>query len=123
MTTVWIVTQGEYSDYHIVGVFSTKEAAEALCARINAKEDYDKAQVEEYDVDNIAYGLKYIVRVTDTGEEIERYTVEGVNDTLLERADKAWKGGILGMSTRGYDAALKAARDGLAQLKAEGAGL
>lgn len=119
MTTVYVVTQGEYSDYRIVGVYSTKEAAEALCKKLNTRKYHDEAQVEEYGVDNIAYGSKYIVRVTDTGEEVERYTVEDVNDTLSERAEKAWKGGILGMSTRGYDAALKVARDRLAQLKAE----
>ena len=29
---VYIVTEGEYSDYHIVGVFATREAAEKYCA-------------------------------------------------------------------------------------------
>ena len=30
--TVWVVERGEYSDYCVVGVFSSKEKAEAACA-------------------------------------------------------------------------------------------
>ena len=32
MKSIWVVENGEYSDYHVVGVFSTKENAE----RVNA---------------------------------------------------------------------------------------
>ena len=30
MNTVYIITQGEYSDYHILGVFSTEEKAQEM---------------------------------------------------------------------------------------------
>lgn len=44
---IFIVTDGTYSDYHIVAVFSTKEKAEAYCAL----HGYDF--VEEYEIDAV----------------------------------------------------------------------
>lgn len=45
MTTVYVLTEGEYSDYHIVALFSSREKAEearALCP---------DSEVEEYELD------------------------------------------------------------------------
>lgn len=39
MTTVWVIEQGEYSDYRVVGVFSTKARAEQALAAINKKDE------------------------------------------------------------------------------------
>ena len=47
MKNIYIVTAGEYSDYHIVAVFSTKEKADAFCAMFR-KGEFD---VVEYEVD------------------------------------------------------------------------
>lgn len=48
MEKVFIVTSGEYSDYDIKAVFSTREKAEAY---INAKGTDYYWEVEEWDVD------------------------------------------------------------------------
>jgi hypothetical protein len=47
MTSIYVLTEGSYSDYHIVGVYSTKELAE------EAQSLYNSSQIEEYDLDNI----------------------------------------------------------------------
>jgi hypothetical protein len=47
MTSIYVLTEGDYSDYHIVGVYSTKELAE------EAQTLYKDSQIEEYDLDNI----------------------------------------------------------------------
>jgi len=44
MSKVYVVTSGEYSDYHIDAVFDSREAAEVYCALGNGN------YVEEYDV-------------------------------------------------------------------------
>lgn len=44
---IYVVTQGEYSDYHIIGVFLDKAKADALAA--HNKSHYDTMTVEEYD--------------------------------------------------------------------------
>nr|WP_296955237.1 hypothetical protein [uncultured Mediterraneibacter sp.] len=48
---VYIVTEGEYSDYHIVGVFATREAAEKYCAVHGNYSVYgDPINIEEYEL-------------------------------------------------------------------------
>lgn len=47
MKNIYVLTEGSYSDYHIVGVYSTKELAE------EAQSLYEDSEIEEYDLDNI----------------------------------------------------------------------
>lgn len=49
--TIYIVTSGEYSDYHIDAVFSKLEQAELYCA--THEDDLDYPRVEEYAVDEV----------------------------------------------------------------------
>lgn len=47
MTTIYVLTEGDYSDYHIVALYSTREFAEKaqkLCPNSN---------VEEYELDSV----------------------------------------------------------------------
>ena len=47
MTSIYVLTEGDYSDYHIVGVYSTKELAK------EAQSLYEYSQIEEYNMDHI----------------------------------------------------------------------
>ena len=47
MKTIYILTEGDYSDYHIVGVYSTEELAK------EAQSLYQYSEIEEYSLDNI----------------------------------------------------------------------
>jgi hypothetical protein len=47
--TVYVVTQGEYSDYRIVGIYDNREAAENRLFNI-IYSPTDEARVEEYDM-------------------------------------------------------------------------
>lgn len=65
MNSVFVVEQGNYSDYHVVGVFSTKENADMICGKINLGEEedsYGKASVAEWPlnpgVSELNQGLK-----------------------------------------------------------------
>lgn len=52
MAKVWAVTEGEYSDYQVLAVFSTKAAAEAWAENDNALDRrYGGLDVEEFDLD------------------------------------------------------------------------
>ena len=51
---VYLVTHGEYSDYSVDAVFSTREAAEKMVRRLNAGHDHissNMAVIEEYLLD------------------------------------------------------------------------
>ena len=47
--TLYVVTEGEYSDYHIVGIYSTKELAEKVKKYHNGL--YDYPDIEEWELD------------------------------------------------------------------------
>ena len=49
MTKVYVLTAGEYSDYHVVGVFSTKEEAEKIGGLLYRK----SVEAEEYELDRM----------------------------------------------------------------------
>lgn len=81
MTSIYVLTEGEYSDYHIVGVYSTKELAE------EAQTLYKYSQIEEYDLDNIPEhppGMKaWFVRINDGKlDDITASQVSPFNQTI-----------------------------------------
>ena len=53
MNTVWVVEQGDYSDYRVVGIYSSRENAQRIADLINSAEDYcfDDATVSERNLD------------------------------------------------------------------------
>ncbi len=53
MTTVYIVTQGDYSDYRIDRIYSTRKAADMHVQAYNSINQYDEKRVEECEVDAI----------------------------------------------------------------------
>lgn len=48
---VYVVTQGDYSDYHILGVFSNKKKAKMAAEQYS--DQWDEARVEEYIVNSL----------------------------------------------------------------------
>lgn len=52
---VYIITQGEYSDYHICGVFTDNKKAQKVVDHLNSlgadAEWYSTARIEEFDTD------------------------------------------------------------------------
>jgi hypothetical protein len=77
MTKVYIVTDGEYSDYHIVGVFSTREIAESVLRACYAD------GVEEHEVDSkivldAEFGPIYTVEILlEEGKINKHFTCTG----------------------------------------------
>jgi len=51
--TVYVVTDGDYSDYHICAVFDSKSKADDYCNQMAVFDGYSNPRVEEYTV-NIA---------------------------------------------------------------------
>lgn len=47
---IYVITKGCYSDYHIAAVTDDKEKAEFL--KMKFSDEYDAAEIEEYDTDN-----------------------------------------------------------------------
>lgn len=89
--SVWVVEQGSYSDYRVVGVFSTEENAQQVAAAVNTPEEDkwgDGATVSEWPLDPAVDELRqgfamYSVHMLEDGttEKVEREAVHGYGIT------------------------------------------
>jgi len=74
---IWMVTRGCYSDYHVVGIFSSEEGAIRFCEAFpEAKKDYDGLDIEKMELDpsmeEINNGLSpYFVKMLMNGDVVE----------------------------------------------------
>lgn len=56
--TVYVITEGDYSDYHIIGVTLDKETAMKYVEIHTNKDNYFVPKIEEYDSNTISYIAK-----------------------------------------------------------------
>ena len=84
MTKVFMITQGSYSDYRAVGIFSTKEKAQRVLDALNI---YDKNEdIEEYELDELdtlankfERGYKiYWIEMNYDGEVVKLHQTEDI---------------------------------------------
>lgn len=73
---IYVLTKGQYSDYHICGVFDNEELARGFVKLFDGslnKEEYDRYMIEEYEVNpfkmEVGKGYNpYFVRMRKNGE-------------------------------------------------------
>lgn len=140
-TKVYIVTDGDYSDYHIVAVFSTQAKADECIATMkgaakgcqDAEEsgDFslgylfcDDPRVTVFDLDpGNERVTQYCVMVDGEGRETNREVRMRYPWQLDDETRSFGATGAIGVSPRGYDVALKGARDALYEWKARQTGI
>ena len=133
MASVWIIEVGSYSNYRIVGIYSTKENAQLVADRINNDcTDYEKATVKERMIDPLVHEVnegwnRYRIRMNRDGDvemieedEMSPYTdyetsALCINESIIYRGKIS--GGIF---ARDAQHAIKIANEFRAQMVAEG---
>jgi len=92
--SVWVIECGQYSDYRVVGVFSSEEYAIKICELLNAGREYAKATVAEWPLDPAVEDLnagRHLYEVTmlrdGSVERVERETLDIDN---LDGNAKIW---------------------------------
>ncbi len=95
MRTVFVIKQGSYSDYHVVGVFSTKEKAQLVFDALKNGDDYDKPEMVEWPidpaVDELSAGLKpFYVQMNFDGST-ERLEPRNLSSYELGMAVTIWE--------------------------------
>lgn len=76
--SVWVIEKGTYSDYQVVGVYSSKENAQVVADHINRDDPYDRAEVDEWTLDR---------DVEDLRQNKGLYLVVMAKDGTVERCD------------------------------------
>lgn len=118
LNKIYLVTEGEYSDYHIIGAFSTKEKAQSF---IKLFGDRYGMYLEDYEIDKyekqIADGLKYYIVHMKFNGDVEYISVE----SNLESSDKIWSDNIqVCVWAKDEKHAIKIANERRIKLKLEG---
>lgn len=93
MTSCWIIECGTYSDYRVIGIYTSKDNADRACAYFKTKDDgwHDDAQVVERPLDpcikELGEGLvQYGIRITPRETSVREYID-------LEPEDMHWNDG------------------------------
>lgn len=88
---VYVITEGIYSDYRIVGVSLDRETADTVVEMLNKDKNYYKAEVEVYDTETIGdvYNgyMRYTVFQMPDGECVARFSDLDLNSDF----NKPWK--------------------------------
>ena len=123
---VYVITQGEYSDYHICGVAVDAECAEKI--RKYFDDEWDPANIEEYDTDDYVEGNvreRYIIIIDKRGN-VEKHSTGDVAP-FKTGEDRFWWGVNRAFCAeiwaKDQDHALKIAFDKRAKLLAEELGI
>ena len=91
MDKVYVITRGDYSDYGIERVFTTREAAEKYCAV--DQDRYDSPMIEEYDLEdgsniicpNVYKAIWFVERLNDFSYEIKYGNKPFIHDIQKDR--------------------------------------
>ncbi len=51
MASVWVIEQGEYSDYHVVGIFTSEAAARLVLERLDTEYSSYSHTIDEWPLD------------------------------------------------------------------------
>jgi hypothetical protein len=77
MSTIWAIEEGEYSDYHVVGVFTSKENAEKVLEKL--KGEYNYPSLVEWPLDPA---------VAELNQGLSQYLVWMLKDGSVERVEQ-----------------------------------
>ena len=128
---VYVITEGDYSDYHIIGVTIDKKTAEAYVALRTGK--YFQPRIEEFDTEQISLltdpDLKCYLVFVENGKYSAQETDIGFECPEFVGSIRRCKpiNGVYRASTycfaKSEEQALKIAQDRMARYKATKAGI
>lgn len=99
---IYVITEGDYSDYHICAVFTDKKKAELYCA-INEEKDFvnnncyvfgDEYMIEEFDTDDVNiegtvyYGVRAVL-FEGVDDQFNDYTTFRSTSPITDRVTEA----------------------------------
>ena len=123
---VYVVTEGVYSDYHILGVFSDRRLAENFISKYTGSSRYygDEIRIEEYALDVSPEKWEWIfIRMDRNGNVLEYESVISAKQLKPNpsKPDFDFDGNlILYVNTNSVEKAVKVANEVRARLLAEG---
>ena len=118
---IYVVTKGDYSDYHIVAATLDKELAEKIAAKFT--DDWDTCDVEEYDDAEVMMRPAWFIYFDKTGNVIGTRACDSSYDYF--RIGRCWpyeygqQGIGVAVTANDLESAIKIAAEKRAQYLAE----
>lgn len=122
---VYIITKGSYSDYHICAVTLNKDTAKKL-AKKYSEDEWDKALIEEYVLDDFTNCERYMYRVGFYERGIDCTFDEYEHTEKIIYNNSAWTGVesiIVYVKAKDEEHAIKIAQDRRAEYLAKKQGI
>lgn len=122
---VYVITKGDYSDYHICAVTLDKDKAEQLREKFS-KGYYNEADIEEYDTEETEEIIKHNLYFADYNERTHEVRVAERDFEYREDCGKVFtmRNGLYAyIFADSKEEALKIASDKFAKYRAEKMGL
>ncbi len=131
---IYLITEGEYSDYHVVAAYTTREKAEEAIERLRrlGYSGRSDPEIEEFPLDGTPryQPLYYCIVEVETGEVLREWETNQLlwSEEAMppdEDADWTWGGRLVvrGGTARGAEVARKIAFDKRTQILAEREGV
>ena len=119
MKEVYVLTSGEYSDHHVVGVFTTYELVDTYGRRYAKKRGDKLFSVDEYQINTESAPMRvFLAKVSNDGESSSAFV-----ELCLDKPDQYFEDGYYFARGETLETALKNAFDYRAKAKAEAVGL
>jgi len=124
MADVYVVTNGCYSDYRIMAVFSTKALAEGYCEKVKAVGEADAIDIEEYPVDThlperLGYCTARLVSRTCVWDVVTHPLGLPTGNKSIRAVGFGWCSHMTEVATLDKEKAIKVAQDRYAEYLAE----
>lgn len=88
-TKIYVVTEGEYSDYHIITATLDKETAEAIAKKFRTT--YNEPRVEEFEEGQAKNWLRHLWRVVfDSSGSVDEVMYLGNDSYYFDMAGKCY---------------------------------
>ena len=84
---IYVVTKGEYSDYHILTATTDKDLAEAIRAKFDTGDAWDECRIEEYENADVYMKDVYCVRFNEIGDVIDVEKASASYDGAWEKVN------------------------------------
>jgi hypothetical protein len=92
---IWVIEQGDYSDYRVVGVYDSKEKAEKVSDAINKGDTYGQATVAKWNMnpgfDDINAGMKMFLCLMLKDGTVERCEPTEIRSYQIDGDCKIWR--------------------------------
>jgi len=96
---VWLVAEGQYSDYSILGVFSTREKAQEYCEVMAGVASWRSPYIDDYSTDDGSMEVDALVGITEVRKSGKKPYRVFMRKNGVAEVKQPWRGEQVAVSS------------------------